>query len=109
MKYLKSSIKSRSFALADLSDESHFRLGLYEANRPDSENDPVFIIQFDDRLNRYKEEIDAVLEDFARSVAEIACLDPETVPLPTSMGHETCHEQVAQSLFDAMPADTTCH
>lgn len=109
MRYLKSSVESRSFALANLSDESYFRLGLYETDLPDSENNPVFVIQFDDRLNQHKEKIDVVLEEFARSVAEIVCLDTEKVALPTSTDNEIDQEDVVQAIFDAMPADTICH
>lgn len=109
MKYLKSSVESRSFALADLSDESYFRLGLYEADHPDSENNPVFVIQFDGRLNQHKEKIDVVLEEFARSVAEILCLDTEVETLPPSTDYEIDKEDVVEAIFDAMPVDTTCH
>ncbi|OQX33096.1 MAG: hypothetical protein B0D91_15170 [Oceanospirillales bacterium LUC14_002_19_P2] len=108
MKYLKSSVDSRSFALADLSDDEHFRLGLYETNRPDSENNPIFVIQFDGKLSRYKEEIDVVLEEFARSVAEIACMDTEVLPLSID-DNQTNQEEAVQAIFDAMPTDTTCH
>ncbi|WP_211829869.1 hypothetical protein [Kistimonas asteriae] len=108
MKYLKSSVDSRSFALADLSDDEHFRLGLYETNRPDSENNPIFVIQFDDKLSRFKEEVDVVLEEFARSVAEIACMDTEVLPLPID-DNQTNQEEAVQAIFDAMPTDTTCH
>ena len=107
MRYLGSSIDSRSFALVDLSDDEYFRLGLYETNRPDSEN-PIFVIQLDGRLSRYKEEIDAAVEGFARSVAEIVCMDTEVLPHPVD-DHQTRKEKASQAIFDAMPADTTCH
>lgn len=107
MKYLKSTVDSRSFALADLSDNGHFRLGLYETNRQDSENNPVFVIQFDDSLSGFKDEIDTVLEEFARSVAEITCLTPQSMPV--AVDPKASHEEAVQAIFDAMPADATCH
>ena len=108
MRYLGSSIDSRSFALVDLSDDEHFRLGLYETNRLDSENNPIFVIQLDGRLSHYKEEIDAVVEEFARSVAEIVCMDTEMLPQPVD-DYQTSQEKAIQAIFDAMPADATRH
>ncbi|CAM3603251.1 hypothetical protein [Parendozoicomonas haliclonae] len=71
MSVLTSKTTTRSFALADLTDEEFFRMGFYETTREDTENSPIFIMQFNNELVEHSEAIQTMLEQFSRDLAEL--------------------------------------
>jgi len=107
IEYLHMDMNSRSFALADLSDSEAFRVGLYETDQTDPENNPLFIIQFDAKMNQHKAEVDLVLEDFARALAQIACTTPKPTAISADFKENT--DDMAETIFDSMPHNSTCH
>ncbi len=105
---LKSKVTTRSFALADLSDEEYFRQGLYETTREDSENNPVFVIQFDNKLEEYSEDIQELLETFSRNVAELVSHRQDVEDIKeTEVG--ATREEAMETILDSLPVDSLSH
>ncbi len=107
MALLSAKTVTRSFALADLTDEEHFRLGFYETTVEDSENKPIFIMQFDNELVQYSDAIQELLEGFARNLAELIS-DYENKELPED-NPDNFMDEAMETVLDSLPADTVRH
>ena len=108
MGVLKSKVTTRSFALADLSDETHFRQGLYETTMEDTENNPVFVIQFDYNLSEYSHEIQEMLEVFSRSLAEMIS-QKQDVDDHQDIDISASREEAMDTILDSLPGDAVPH
>ncbi len=108
MPALKSKVSTRSFALADLSDEQHFRQGLYETTLEDSENNPVFVIQFDQKLQSHSEEIQTLLENFTRDMAELVSQYEGNEAIKETDVCST-REEAMDTILDTLPSDSPSH
>ncbi|WP_281645841.1 hypothetical protein [Parendozoicomonas sp. Alg238-R29] len=110
MSVLKSKITTRSFTLADLTDEDHFRHGLYETTLEDSENNPVFVIQFDQKLTEHAKEIQELLEGFSRDVAELVS-ESENEDLQDIDEVDVCcsREEAMETILESLSGDAVRH
>ena len=110
--YLTSGSMSRSFALADLSDDSSFRLALYETSEGGSSSVPLFVVQLDQSLRIHSEELSAHLEVFAHKVAELSCAhdnshqDGQRI---SDCAFDTEQDILNSILVEAIPEGSTCH
>ncbi|MTI13225.1 hypothetical protein [Sansalvadorimonas verongulae] len=108
MSVLQSKITTRSFALADLSDDDHFRQGLYETNRDDSENNPIFVVQFDQNLIEHSEAIQEMLETFARSMAEFVSQHEDAEEI-RQIDVSCTREEAMETILESLPGDSARH
>ena len=108
MTVLQSKITTRSFALADLSDDDCFRQGLYETTRDDSENNPIFVIQFDQKLIDHSEAIQEMLETFARGMAEFVSQYEDAEEIKEI---DVCctREEAMDTILESLPGDSVQH
>ena len=107
MTELKSKVLTRSFALADLSDEDFYRLGFYETEGQDVENNPLFVIQFNGMMREHDKEVSNLLEEFSRKLAELVTRyhkkhDIQADPL-------IARQEAMETILDTLSVDSICH
>ncbi len=108
MEVLVAKTTTRSFALADLTDDDHFRLGFYETTLEDTENSPIFIMQLNHELVKHSEEIQVFLEPFARELAELIS-EHQDVELPEEVNPSTSRAEAMDTILASLPNDTSSH
>ncbi|MCL6270866.1 hypothetical protein M3P05_13125 [Sansalvadorimonas sp. 2012CJ34-2] len=107
MTVLKAKVLTRSFALADLSDDDFYRLGLYETMGEDVENNPLFVIQLNNSMREHSEAVSDLLEDFSRKLAELAARNQEdTSGAPDPL---VSRQEAMDTILDTLSVDAVQH
>ena len=107
MSMLSAKTMTRSFALANLTDDDHFRLGFYETTVEDTENKPIFIMQLDHDLVKHADAIEEMLETFARNLAEMIS-EKDELELPQE-NPEDFVEEAMETILDSLPTNAPRH
>ena len=107
MTVLKSKVLTRTFTLADLSDEDSFRLGLYETSQEDTENNPIFVIQFSESVREHSGEAKTLLEEFSRNLAEMVSRHQKEVSVDTD--YRASKREAMETILDTLSVDAVRH